>query len=65
MKLSRNSLGVITMLFVSACSLSSSAIFGKVQSPASVPSGLSGAAAALQLDGGAPPPPPPPSPKTN
>ena len=65
MKLSSNSLGVFTMLLVSACSLSSSAIFGKVQSPASAPSGLSGATAVLQLDGAAPPPPPPPSPKTN
>jgi hypothetical protein len=59
MKLSSNSLGVFTMLFVSACSLGSSAIFGKLQSPVNAPSGLSGAPAVLQLDGVAPPPPPP------
>jgi hypothetical protein len=64
MKLSSNGLRVFTMLFVSAFSLSSSAIFGKLQSPVSAPSGLSGAPAALQLDGVAPPP-PPPQPKTN
>jgi len=64
MKLSGSSLGVFAMLFVSACSLSSSAIFGKVHSPVSAPSGLSGAPVVLQLDGVAPPP-PPPQPKTN
>jgi hypothetical protein len=62
MKLSSNGLRLFTMLFVSACSLSSSAIFGKVQTPASAPSSLSGVPAVLQLDGVAPPPPPP---KTN
>jgi hypothetical protein len=64
MKLSSNSLGVFTMLFVSACSLSSSAILSNVQSQVNSPSGLSGPAPVLQLDGGAPPP-PPPQPKTN
>ena len=65
MKRSRNRLGVFTVLFVSACSLSSSAEFGNTQTLVSAPSSLSGAAAVLQLDGVAPPPPPPPSPKTN
>jgi hypothetical protein len=64
MKLSSNGLRVFTMLFVSACSLSSSVVFGKVQTAASASSALSGAAAVLQFDGGAPPP-PPPQPKTN
>jgi hypothetical protein len=64
MKLSSNSLGVFTMLFVSAYSLSCSAIVGKGQSPASAPSSISRAVAIAQFDGGAPPP-PPPQPKTN